>query len=126
LSPVLLRVINSSSMSAYHLDLGALSGELIAVDGFRVHLVARQRFTIAVSQRLDVRIAIPHAPAAYPVLAILEGETGVILLAGRAQVTRVLELAPVPSPHSPSIWSVGCSPPSRWRRARRTASIRST
>jgi FtsP/CotA-like multicopper oxidase with cupredoxin domain len=99
--PILLRVINSSSMSAYHLDLGGLSGELIAVDGFRVHRVAGQRFPIAVSQRLDIRIAIPHAPAAHPVLAILEGErrqTGVILLAGRAPVTRVPEIAPLPSP----------------------------
>jgi len=41
---ILLRVINSSSMSAYHLDLGALSGKLIAVDGFRVHPIAGQRF----------------------------------------------------------------------------------
>ena len=32
---VLLRVINGSSMSNYHLDLGQLKGELIAVDGFR-------------------------------------------------------------------------------------------
>jgi FtsP/CotA-like multicopper oxidase with cupredoxin domain len=30
----LLRVINGSSMSNYHLDLGQLKGELIAVDGF--------------------------------------------------------------------------------------------
>ena len=99
--PILLRVINSSSMSAYHLDLGALSGELIAVDGFRVHPVASRRFPIAVSQRLDIRIAIPHAPAAHPVLAILEGErrqTGVILLTGRAPVTRVPEIASMPSP----------------------------
>jgi FtsP/CotA-like multicopper oxidase with cupredoxin domain len=99
--PILLRVINSSSMSAYHLDLGALSGELIAVDGFRVHPVAGRRFPIAVSQRLDIRIAIPHAPAVYPVLAILEGErrqTGVALLAGRAPVTRIPEIAPLPSP----------------------------
>ena len=99
--PILLRVINSSSMSAYHLDLGALSGELIAVDGFRVHPVAGQRFPIAVSQRLDIRVAIPHAPAAYPVLAILEGErrqTGVVLLAGRAPVARIPEIAPLPSP----------------------------
>ena len=99
--PILLRVINSSSMSAYHLDLGALSGELIAVDGFRVHPVASRRFPIAVSQRLDIRIAIPHAPAAHPVLAILEGErrqTGVILLTGRAPVTRVPETASMPSP----------------------------
>jgi FtsP/CotA-like multicopper oxidase with cupredoxin domain len=98
---VLLRVINSSSMSAYHLDLGALSGELIAVDGFRVHPVAGQRFPITVAQRLDIRIAIPHDPAAHPVLAILEGErrqTGVILLAARAPVTRIPEIAPMPSP----------------------------
>jgi FtsP/CotA-like multicopper oxidase with cupredoxin domain len=98
---VLLRVINSSAMSAYHLDLGALSGNLIAVDGFRVHPVAGHRFPIAVSQRLDIRIVIPHAPAAHPVLAILEGErrqTGVILLAGRAPVTRISETAPLPSP----------------------------
>jgi FtsP/CotA-like multicopper oxidase with cupredoxin domain len=94
--PVLLRVINSSAMSAYHLDLGALSGKLIAVDGFRVHPVAGDRFPIAVSQRLDIRVAIPRAPAAHPVLAILEGErrqTGVILLAGRAPVARVPETA---------------------------------
>src|SRR3984893_10616334 len=99
--PILLRVINSSSMSAYHLDLGALSGELIAVDGFRVHPVAGRRFPIAVAQRLDIRIAIPHAPAAHPVLAILEGErsqTRVILIAGRAPVTRVPETASMPSP----------------------------
>ena len=35
-SQVLLRVINSSSTSNFHLDLGQLNGELIAVDGFRV------------------------------------------------------------------------------------------
>ena len=33
---VLLRIINSSSMSAYHIDLGQLDGELIAVDGFLI------------------------------------------------------------------------------------------
>ncbi|MGH9540122.1 MAG: multicopper oxidase family protein, partial [Terriglobales bacterium] len=98
---ILLRVINSSAMSAYHVDLGSLRGKLIAVDGFRVHPVAGRRFPIAVSQRLDIRIAIPHAPAAHPVLAILEGErrqTGVILLAGRAPVTRVSEIAQLQSP----------------------------
>ena len=35
---VLLRIINSSSMSAYHIDLGALHGELIAVDGTALRL----------------------------------------------------------------------------------------
>ncbi len=96
-STILLRVINSSSMSAYHLDIGRLNGELIAVDGFRIQPVAGRRFPIAVAQRLDIRIALPREPAAYPVLAILEGErsqTGLILKAGnRATVTRVPELA---------------------------------
>jgi FtsP/CotA-like multicopper oxidase with cupredoxin domain len=97
---VLLRVINSSSMSAFHLDLGALDGELIAVDGFRVEPVAGRRFPIAVAQRLDIRIAIPQGPAAYPALAILEGQrnqTGVILLAGDTRVSRVPELAEMKS-----------------------------
>ncbi len=98
---ILLRVINSSAMSAYHIDLGALRGTLIAVDGFRVHPVAGRRFPIAVAQRLDIRIAIPSTPASHPVLAILEGErrqTGVILVAGNAPVTRISEIAPMPSP----------------------------
>ncbi|MEF3365389.1 multicopper oxidase family protein [Methylocystis sp. 9N] len=99
--PILLRVINSSSMSAYHLDLGALSGELVAVDGFRVRPVPGQRFPIAVAQRLDILVKVPRRPAAFPVRAILEGErrqTGVILVAGRAPVSRVSENALKPSP----------------------------
>src|SRR5262249_57034901 len=43
---VLLRIINSSSMSAFHIELGALDGELIAVDGFRIAPVAGRRFPI--------------------------------------------------------------------------------
>src|SRR5262249_25138735 len=65
---VLLRVINSSSMSAFHVDLGALDGELIAVDGFRTVPVRGRRFPIAVAQRLDIRLVIPRAAAAHPVL----------------------------------------------------------
>src|SRR5262249_60277022 len=49
---VLLRVINSSSMSAFHVDLGALDGELTAVDGFPVAPVACRRCLIALAQRL--------------------------------------------------------------------------
>jgi len=97
---VLLRIINSSSMSAYHIDLGPLDGELIAVDGFAVVPVKGRNFPIAVAQRLDIRLAIPRPPAAYPVLAVLEGDrrqTGVILAAGNATVARVPDLAKVPS-----------------------------
>jgi FtsP/CotA-like multicopper oxidase with cupredoxin domain len=93
---VLLRIINSSSMSAYHIDLGALNGELIAVDGFRVQPVSGRRFPIAVAQRLDIRARIPQEPAAHPILAVLEGErnqTGIILQGGNARVRRLPAMA---------------------------------
>jgi FtsP/CotA-like multicopper oxidase with cupredoxin domain len=93
---VLLRIINSSSMSAYHIDLGKLTGELIAVDGFRVQPVSFRRFPIAVAQRLDVRVRIPNDAAAHPILAILEGErnqTGIVLQGGRASVRRIPPMA---------------------------------
>jgi FtsP/CotA-like multicopper oxidase with cupredoxin domain len=93
---VLLRIINSSSMSAFHIDLGALEGELIAVDGFEVAPIAGRRFPIAVAQRLDIRLAIPGGPGAFPVLAVLEGEnkqTGIVLRAGNASIARIPDAA---------------------------------
>jgi FtsP/CotA-like multicopper oxidase with cupredoxin domain len=98
---VLLRVINGSSMSNFHLDLGALSGELIAVDGFRVQSVTARRFPIAVAQRLDIRLAIPRGAGAHPVLAILEGtarQTGIVLAVGTGTVSRIPDTAAQPSP----------------------------
>jgi FtsP/CotA-like multicopper oxidase with cupredoxin domain len=100
-APVLLRIINSSSMSAYHIDMGQLNGELVAVDGFAVVPVAGRNFPIAVAQRLDIRLTIPRNPDAHPVLAILEGErkqTGIVLAAGNAAVGRIPELAGSTSP----------------------------
>jgi FtsP/CotA-like multicopper oxidase with cupredoxin domain len=97
---VLLRIINSSAMSAYHIDLGVLDGELVAVDGFPVATVTARKFPIAVAQRLDLRLTIPRAPRAYPVLAVLEGErrqTGVVLVAANGPVARVPDLAKAPS-----------------------------
>ena len=97
---VLLRVINGSSMSAYHVDLGQLDGQLVAVDGIRVVPVTGRRFPIAVAQRLDIQLALPREAAAYPVLAQLEGErsqTGIILAAGRADIARVPDQAAMPS-----------------------------
>ena len=98
---VLLRIINGSSMSNFHLDLGQLTGELIAVDGFRIAPVVARRFPIAVAQRLDIRLTIPRAPAAHPVLAVLEGEsrqTGIILQAAGAPIARIPDNASTASP----------------------------
>jgi FtsP/CotA-like multicopper oxidase with cupredoxin domain len=97
---VLLRIINSSSMSAFHIDLGELDGELIAVDGFEVAPITGKRFPIAVAQRLDIRLAIPNAAASYPVLAVLEGEnkqTGIVLRAGNAPIARIPDAAAMAS-----------------------------
>jgi FtsP/CotA-like multicopper oxidase with cupredoxin domain len=93
---VLLRVINASSMSAFHVDLGTLDGELIAVDGFPVAPVVARRFAIAVAQRLDIRLALPRGAAAHPVLAVLEGDTkqtGIILRAADAPIVRIPDTA---------------------------------
>lgn len=97
---VLLRVINGSSMSNYHLDLGQLKGELIAVDGFQTAPVMASRFPIAVAQRLDIRLALPRQPAAHAVLAVLEGDrrqTGIVLTAGRAAIARIADTVSTPS-----------------------------
>jgi FtsP/CotA-like multicopper oxidase with cupredoxin domain len=100
-APVLLRVINGSAMSNFHVDLGALNGELIGVDGFRVQPMTASRFPIAVAQRLDIRLPIPRGEAAHPVLAILEGtarQTGIVLVAGAGAVSRIPDKATQPSP----------------------------
>jgi FtsP/CotA-like multicopper oxidase with cupredoxin domain len=71
------------------------------VDGFRIAPVVARRFPIAVAQRLDIRLAIPRAPAAYPVLAVLEGDsrqTGVILQAGGGPIARIPDNASAASP----------------------------
>jgi FtsP/CotA-like multicopper oxidase with cupredoxin domain len=98
---VLLRIINSSAMSAFHVDLGQLDGELIAVDGFEVEPVTGKRFPIAVAQRLDIRLAIPREAAVYPVRALLEGDnkqTGIILRAGNAPIARIADTTAKTSP----------------------------
>ncbi|TPE63701.1 multicopper oxidase family protein [Sandaracinobacter neustonicus] len=91
-----LRVINAAAMSNFHFDLGALTGELIAVDGSPVVPVKARRFPLAVAQRLDIRLTLPKEAATYPLLALLEGtarQTGLILRAGNAPVQRVADMA---------------------------------
>jgi FtsP/CotA-like multicopper oxidase with cupredoxin domain len=98
---VRLRIINASSMSAYHIDLGPLEGDLIAVDGIHVQPVRGHTFPITVAQRMDIELSIPKIAAAYPVLAVLEGErrqTGIVLLAGKGQVARISGMAEAASP----------------------------
>lgn len=91
---VLLRIINASSMTNYHIELGQLQGRLVAVDGFPIAAQIGRRFPITVAQRLDIRLGLLPEATAYPILALVEGErrqTGIVLATGRADIARVPE-----------------------------------
>jgi FtsP/CotA-like multicopper oxidase with cupredoxin domain len=96
---VRLRVINGASSTNFAIDLGGLDGALIAVDGRPVVPQKGRRFGIAMSQRLDLRIAVP-ASGSFPVLAIREGDrqaTGIVLRTPGATVARLESLAAEPA-----------------------------
>jgi FtsP/CotA-like multicopper oxidase with cupredoxin domain len=89
---VRLRVINGSSGTNFFVDLGALNGELIATDGMAVKPVQGSRFPLAIAQRIDLRIQLPRAGGAFPVLALREyamEQTGIILATVGAQIKRL-------------------------------------
>ena len=77
-----LRIINAAASTNFMIDLGALEGAVIAVDGQPVMPVTGKRFEIAIAQRLDIRMTLPPGQGAYPILAVREGNrarTGIIL-----------------------------------------------
>jgi FtsP/CotA-like multicopper oxidase with cupredoxin domain len=96
---VRLRIINGASSSQFWIDLGALTGNVVAVDGHSVRPVAGQRFPIAMAQRLDLLIDLPRS-GVFPVLAQLEGtlrRTGIILAARDSRIPRLSDRgAPAP------------------------------
>jgi FtsP/CotA-like multicopper oxidase with cupredoxin domain len=97
---VRLRIINGASSTNFQVDLGALEGELIAVDGRAVRPVKGRRFGIAMSQRLDLRLDIRDA-GAFPILALREGDrqaTGIVLHTPGAAIRRLSETVHEPAP----------------------------
>jgi FtsP/CotA-like multicopper oxidase with cupredoxin domain len=88
---VRLRLINAASSTQFWIDLGALSGTVIAADGHPVRPVRGGRFPLAMAQRLDVLIDLP-GNASYPIFAQVEGKrarTGIVLAASGAPVSRL-------------------------------------
>ena len=126
---VLLRIINSSSMSAFHIDLGELDGELIAVDGFAVAPIRARSFPIAVAQRLDIRVALPRGPAPIrcsPNWKASADRTGIVLVAGNGAGRPRSAIRPTASPALTLDLERRLRAASPSRRARRIASTRST
>jgi FtsP/CotA-like multicopper oxidase with cupredoxin domain len=88
---VRLRLINSASATQFWIDLGALSGTVVAVDGHPVRPVRGSRLPLAMAQRLDVLIDLP-GNGSYPIFAQVEGKrarTGIVLAAAGAPVSRL-------------------------------------
>lgn len=97
---VRLRLINGAASSAFWIDLGALTGTLVAVDGMPVMPIAGTRFPMTMAQRLDILVDVP-AGGAFPVLAQVEGRqqrTGFILAAAGDQVTKISGLVGANAP----------------------------
>jgi FtsP/CotA-like multicopper oxidase with cupredoxin domain len=70
---VRLRLINAASSTQFWIDLGALSGTVVAVDGHPVRPVRGSRLPLAMAQRLDVLSDLP-GKGSYPIFAQVEGK----------------------------------------------------
>ena len=89
---VRLRIINGAAATAVTIDTGALSGELVAVDGQDITPAAGSAFPVAMGQRLDIRLHIPKEGGAFPVLALREDareRTGILLATPNAAIRKV-------------------------------------
>ncbi|MGC2399417.1 MAG: multicopper oxidase family protein [Acidobacteriaceae bacterium] len=88
---VRLRIINGSSGTNYFVSLEGLKGELIATDGMPVEPVTGSLFPLAIAQRIDIRVQLPHE-GAFPILALREfarEQTGIILATRGAAVRKL-------------------------------------
>ena len=98
---VRLRIINGATATAFTIDLGELSGDLIAVDGEDVVPVSGRRFPISMGQRLDIRLQLPSSVTAFPILALREGSrerTGFLLKPSGASVAKLAASAEADGP----------------------------
>jgi FtsP/CotA-like multicopper oxidase with cupredoxin domain len=90
---VRLRIINASASTQFWINLGSLTGEVIAADGHPVSPVAGSRFPLSIAQRLDVLLDVSRY-GAFPILAEVEGKrarAGIILATAGARIAKVAE-----------------------------------
>lgn len=86
-----LRVINGASATQFWLDLGALQGTVVAVDGHDVLPVPVRRVPLAMAQRVDILLDVTDH-GAFPILAQVEGDqarAGIILATPAAAVPKL-------------------------------------
>ncbi len=96
-----LRIINGSASTNFLIDLGAIEGTVVTVDGNPVTPLKVQQFPLAVAQRVDIIVRMPADGRTVPVLARGEGrtlQTGVVLRPPGAAVPKILETAQEAAP----------------------------
>ncbi len=84
---VRLRIINAASMTNYRLDLGNLTGILIATDGHLIYPDSNNQFWIAVAQRLDILLQLPNRTDVFPLFTTSEFDqqrSGIVLVTSAA------------------------------------------
>lgn len=89
---VRLRLINGATATAFWIDIGGLDGEAIAVDGNPIRPVGGRFFPLAMGQRIDIRLHLPSAEGAWPILALREGaleRTGFVLATKGSTIRRI-------------------------------------
>jgi len=98
---VRLRLINGATSTAFHIDLGALQGAAVAVDGNPTAAVAGRVFAMTMGQRLDILLEIPATGGAFPIFAQREGDrkrTGFVLATAGAAVPKLAGEADAAAP----------------------------
>ncbi len=88
-----LRIINGAAASNFWIDLGEITGELIAVDGNAIWPVKGSVFPLAIAQRADIRLSLPRGSGVWPILFRAEGTrqlAAVVLAAGEATVSKIV------------------------------------
>ena len=96
-----LRIINGSASTNFTIDLGALEGTLVCVDGNPVEPLKASLFPLAVAQRADILVRLPGDGLAVPVLARGEGRTlqaGIVLRPPGAAIVKIPVEAKVSGP----------------------------
>jgi FtsP/CotA-like multicopper oxidase with cupredoxin domain len=98
---VRLRLINGSASTNFMIELGAVEGTVVTVDGNPVVPLKARQFPLAVSQRVDIMVRVPDDGKAMAVLARGEGrplQTGVVLRPRGAAVAKIPETAAMAAP----------------------------
>ena len=76
-----MRFINGSSSTNFWINLGALNGTVIAVDGHDIKPFDGNKFQLAIAQRMGVEVQIPK-DGIFPIVGQVEGgkyQTGIVL-----------------------------------------------